>query len=268
MKDLSICSQISGYWNWRAASFDATSCRQEPWVDVYSRALGLKPGAKVLDLGTGTGFLALGLAAKGYRVTGIDISERMLEIAGSKAGDLNLKVEFLRMPADKPDFAPGSFDAVVTRNLLWTLKDPWQAVKNWALVLRNNGRIIISDGLWRPVTAVQKISSFFLDILNGLSGKKLDHPEKFKKMYQPIDPELPFGMGLFAWQAEKLLKDCGFIFTIKHELEFAENPYTTKGRYFPGYGRFFILSATRGSGFPSPDTALHDTGPSAVQSHG
>lgn len=246
MKDLSICSQISGYWNWRAASFDATSCRQKPWVEVYARALALKPGAKILDLGTGTGFLALGLAAKGYRVTGIDISERMLEIAGNKARDLNLEVEFLRMPADIPDFTPGYFDAVVTRNLVWTLKDPWQAVKNWALVLRKNGRIIISDGIWRPVTPVQKISSFFLDMLNCLSRNRQDHPEKFKKMYQPIDPELPFGMGLFPWQAEQLLKDCGFISTIKHEREFAENPYTTKGRYFPGYGRFFILSATRG----------------------
>lgn len=246
MKDLSVCSQISGYWNWRAVSFDATSCRQEPWVDVYSKALNLRPGSRVLDLGTGTGFLALGLAARGYEVTGVDISEKMLEIADEKARGMNLKIEFLQMPADEPGLAPGSFDAVVTRNLVWTLKDPWHAVKNWSLLLRENGKLVVSDGVWRPVTAFQKISSFFLDTLHGLSRNRQNHPEKFKKMYKPIDPELPFGMGLHSRQAEKLLKDCGFVSITGHEHEFDENPYTQKGRYFPGYGRFFILSATRG----------------------
>ncbi len=245
MKDLSVYNQISGYWNWRAKSFDATSCRHEPWVEVYSRALGLGQGAKVLDLGTGTGFLALGLASRGFRVTGIDISEKMLEIARTKARDMNLEVEFVCMAADEPDFIPGSFDAVVVRNLVWTLKDPWQAVKNWSLLLGKNGRLVISDGIWRPVTIIQKISCYFLDILQLLNRDQEKHPEKFKKMYKPIDPELPFGMGLYAWQAEELLKDCGFSFIAGHEQEFEENPYTRKGRCFPGYGRFFIISATR-----------------------
>ncbi len=243
---MSVCPRIYGYWNWRAASFDATSCRQEPWVEVYARALALKPGAKVLDLGTGTGFLALGLAARGYRVTGIDISEKMLELAGNKARDMGLEVEFIHMPADEPDFTPGCFDAVVTRNLIWTLKDPWQAVKNWSFLLRANGRLVISDGIWRPVTAIQKMSGLFMDFLQKFGRDQENHPGKFKKMYKPVDPELPFGMGLYAWQAQKLLKDNGFVSITGHEQEFAENPYTRKGKFFPGYGQFFILSATRG----------------------
>ncbi|WP_051617369.1 class I SAM-dependent methyltransferase [Desulfonatronovibrio hydrogenovorans] len=246
MKDLSVCRHISSYWNWRAVSFDSTSCRHEPWVDIYSRVLSLPAGSKVLDAGTGTGFLALGLAGQGFKVTGIDISSRMLDIASKKAARMGLEVKFMQAGADDPPFAPGTMDAIVTRNLIWTLKDPWTTLRNWSILLRPGGRLVISDGMWRPVTLLQRVSSFMLEGIQKITGKGASHPEKFKQMYKKVDPDLPFGAGLYASQASELLVDCGFSSIVSHEHEFDENPYTANGKCFPGYGRFFILSATCG----------------------
>ena len=71
---------------------------------------GVPEGGKVLDLGCGTGGHAIRLAEMGYQVTGIDISQSMLDIAVQKAG--SLPVEFLQQ--DMRDLViPGQFDAVI-----------------------------------------------------------------------------------------------------------------------------------------------------------
>lgn len=244
MNDMSFLQPVQKYWDWRAESFDATSCRDEPWVNIFAGAVDLPPGSRILDAGTGTGFLALGLAKKGFKVTGIDISANMLEIAGKKARDMGLDVDFSRSGADDPPFAPGSFDAVVARNLLWTLKYPEDTLKNWAGLLRSGGRLVVSDGIWRPVSFLQKRFDSARELLQRFKKNRLIHPEVFKRMYKEVDQDLPFGCGLSLSQAEKLLTGCGYVSLMSHEHKFQVNPYTVQGELFPGYGRFFILSAS------------------------
>jgi len=69
---------------------------------------------RILDLATGTGTVALLLAQRGYRVTGVDISEAMLEQAREKAATMGLEVQFIRRDAAELDLPEGSFDAVVS----------------------------------------------------------------------------------------------------------------------------------------------------------
>jgi ubiquinone/menaquinone biosynthesis C-methylase UbiE len=69
---------------------------------------------RILDLATGTGTIALLLAQRGYRVTGVDISEAMLERAREKAAAMGLEVQFLRRDAAELDLPAGSFDAAVS----------------------------------------------------------------------------------------------------------------------------------------------------------
>lgn len=57
--------------------------------------LNLKPGAKVLDLGCGQGRISIPLAEQGYEVTGIDISEDLLNEASRRARDSNQRIEFI-----------------------------------------------------------------------------------------------------------------------------------------------------------------------------
>jgi len=78
-------------------------------ADLIVSALGIAPAGRLLDVGCGVGRHALELARRGYRVTGIDISEGMLAEARRAAAVGGLEVEWIR--ADAARFvAPGSFD--------------------------------------------------------------------------------------------------------------------------------------------------------------
>jgi len=87
---------------------------------VYQRIaeLAAAPGARVLDVGCGTGNVSLACAARGADVIGIDINAGMLEIARTKANetDLDGSVELVELGAMEIEdrFEPASVDAVVS----------------------------------------------------------------------------------------------------------------------------------------------------------
>ncbi len=75
--------------------------------------LGIKPGAKVLDLGCGIGRHSLELARRGFQVTGLDRTQSYLQKAGKQADEERLNVEFVH--DDMRVFSrPGSFDSVLS----------------------------------------------------------------------------------------------------------------------------------------------------------
>jgi SAM-dependent methyltransferase len=76
---------------WRAAMPPEATTAE---ADFFARHLALTPGARVLDVACGDGRLALELARRGYRVTGVDISEEFLAAARRSAGDEGLAVEW------------------------------------------------------------------------------------------------------------------------------------------------------------------------------
>jgi len=63
--------------------------------------LGLKEGQEILDIGCGTGRHSLALAAAGFKVTGIDLSEDQLQIARAKAVEQGLPVDLIRGDASR-----------------------------------------------------------------------------------------------------------------------------------------------------------------------
>jgi D-alanine-D-alanine ligase len=81
-------------------------------VDFVVEALALEPGARVLDLACGHGRHSLELARRGYRVTGLDLSEPSLAIARQAASQASLDVEFIHGDMREIPFT-GEFDAVI-----------------------------------------------------------------------------------------------------------------------------------------------------------
>ncbi|MFG2912191.1 class I SAM-dependent methyltransferase [Kitasatospora sp. NPDC048298] len=146
---------IAEYWDAAAAAFD-----QEPdhglragpvraaWV---RRVRGWVPGgpADVLDVGCGTGSLALLLAADGHRVTGVDLAPRMVGRARAKLVAAGLTARFLVGDAGAPPLRDGSFDVLLSRHLLWTLPEPERALRAWVRLLRPGGRLVLVEGRWR-----------------------------------------------------------------------------------------------------------------------
>lgn len=102
----------------------------------------------VLDVGTGTGFLARLAAELGHRVTAIDVADAML--AASTVRDTDEEVAFAVGDAVAPPFAAESFDVVVSRSLLWTLREPGRAFASWWRLLRPGGRVVAIYGLATP----------------------------------------------------------------------------------------------------------------------
>lgn len=151
---------LNRYWDGRARTYDAQQQDRErlrvdhaAWGRVFTEALP-EAVVDVLDVGTGSGFLAFLLADLGRTIVGTDLSTGMLDIARARAEERQR--EGLPAPvfqvgdAVAPDFPPGSFDAVVNRYVMWTLHDPLTALSRWQRLLRPGGMIAVVDAPWFP----------------------------------------------------------------------------------------------------------------------
>ncbi len=105
--------------------------------------------ADVLDLGCGTGSLALLAAEEGHRVTAVDFSPRMAALATAKLAGTGARV--LVGDAARPPVAEGAFDVVMVRHVLWALPDPAEMLRRWTRLLRKGGRLVLVEGRWGSV---------------------------------------------------------------------------------------------------------------------
>ena len=104
--------------------------------------------ANILDIGCGTGSLSVVLARLGHKVTGIDLSPKMISLARAKAAMQGCQVEFQVMDAAFPQLAHKQFDVIVCRHLLWALPEPEQVLQNWVELLKPKGRLLLIEGYW------------------------------------------------------------------------------------------------------------------------
>ena len=101
---------------------------REAWCRLLQRHLGDEP-RRVLDVGTGTGFLALRCAEIGHDVTAIDVSEAMLAVGRATAARAGLAVNFVLGSSELEAVAGQTFDAIVCRHLVWTLPQPERTLR-------------------------------------------------------------------------------------------------------------------------------------------
>lgn len=136
-------------WDRRAATWDHHGVTGLPKViaAVLDRS-EIEPGGVAVDLGCGTGALALPLAERGAKVTAVDLSRSMADLLEKKAADAGLStVTCVVAPVEHYELPPASVDLVVSNYALHHLRDPDKqaVVRSAATWLRPGGRLVIGD---------------------------------------------------------------------------------------------------------------------------
>src|SRR3954447_27070751 len=126
-----VKQQVAAHWDRRAAHFDedfghsiGSPAERAAWDRILYLVIPSGGPLDALDAGCGTGFLALELAARGHRVTGVDFAPSMLAEARRKAAERGASIRFEEADAEQLPFSANSFELVVSRHVLWTLPHP------------------------------------------------------------------------------------------------------------------------------------------------
>jgi len=121
----------------------------QSWRRRTVKSLGLEPGARVLDLATGTGDLALLIAnaVPTARVVGLDPSEKMLEVARTKVEKAGLlaRIELVQGDAEALPFADASFDGVTIAFGIRNVPNRERALAEMARVTKPGGRVAVLE---------------------------------------------------------------------------------------------------------------------------
>jgi ubiquinone/menaquinone biosynthesis C-methylase UbiE len=149
-----IKAAVSRYWSGRAAGFDQgashgvlSEAQHQAWLALLCEVAG-PPPLTVLDIGCGTGFLAMRMAELGHTAVGIDLSEEMLAVARRKAEASRLPVTFRLGDAEAPPQDNAPYDVILERHVIWTLPQPREALRAWRGLLKPGGLLVLIEGIF------------------------------------------------------------------------------------------------------------------------
>lgn len=153
---MSVQEQLQDMWTSGSQEYDQIVERQlrnhrdvDHWRRELAGRLGDAP-LDVLDLGCGPGFFSIVLARLGHRVASIDSSEGMVRAARRNLRWNGVRADVRQADVVALDGVPeSSVDAIVSRDVVWTLYDPAAAYRRWIQVLRPGGVVLVYDGDYR-----------------------------------------------------------------------------------------------------------------------
>jgi ubiquinone/menaquinone biosynthesis C-methylase UbiE len=133
-------------WNAPAGRYDEISRSIADAIEHAVERLQPAPGARVLDLATGTGWGSRVLAQRfpQVKVVGADIADQMLAHARAAAATLRLDIEYRHADAERLPFADGSFDGIVSTMGVMFVGKPEAAAAELARVVRKGGRVVLA----------------------------------------------------------------------------------------------------------------------------
>jgi SAM-dependent methyltransferase len=155
---------------WSIGDYDRlASYGSAPEAAHLVRFAGVQPGDRVLDVGTGSGLVAITAAQRGSRVTGVDPSPALLAKAGENAalagcGD----IEWHAGAAELLPFADASFDVVLSQYAHMFSPDPEAAAREMLRVLKPAGRIAFAA--WTPDGVAPRLMGLTFRYLPPMPG--------------------------------------------------------------------------------------------------
>ena len=145
-------------------------------IDFIEKEIKKDKSKKILDIGCGTGRHSIELAKRGHNVTGIDLSECMLEMAKQKAKVAKVKVEFIKADARYLKFEK-EFDLALILceggfSLMETDEMNYMILQSASRSLKDNGKLILTtlNGLFPLYHSVKDFINS-----NSVDGKSQDN---------------------------------------------------------------------------------------------
>lgn len=136
--------QHPSHWDDHVLVYEAVF---EPFSTEFAKAavvaMDLDPGAKVLDVGCGSGGTALLLAAQGHAVTAIDASAGMIDRVSARANEAGLAIDARIMDGQILGFADGIFDAALSVFGVILFPDAVRGLAGMRRVVKPGGRIAV-----------------------------------------------------------------------------------------------------------------------------
>jgi len=229
---------VRKYWDHRSKVYPKYSADEEHtlWKQYLSNAIGPEP-RKILDVGTGTGIIAMMLYELGYNVTGVDFSMDMMNAAKEKSKEIGADVRFMEGDVENLEFEDGSFDCVTARHVLWTMAHPEKAVKEWVRMVKPGGKIVIIDGYWATKGVLPKVSGglTYLRLFFKFGGA---YPHNYKK---DINNNLPNPHGIKKEQITRYMSGAGVTDLSITDLKLLRE---TRRKHLPWYMKYSYNSPT------------------------
>lgn len=133
---------------WMTGDYDLFSRYMEKDSEQFFRRLYFAPGTRLLDVGCGSGQLALIAARAGARVTGCDIATNWIEKARTRAAAEGLDIVFEEGDAESLPYADAQFDAVTSLFGAMFAPRPDLVAAELTRVCRPGGMIVMAN--WTP----------------------------------------------------------------------------------------------------------------------
>ena len=241
-----IKDRVTNYWTERAESFfeqrqhELNSSKAGKWLFEIKKKMGEAFGdrtLKILDVGCGAGYFPVLLGKEGQEVTGIDLTQKMIDEARELIrlnGPYEKSVEVKVMDAEELSFEDETFDMVITRNLTWTLPHPVEAYREWRRVLKKGGLLLNFDAEYAK-------GAHNLKTLENLAHRNIS--DKLKDECHEIYHMLTISaLDRPEWDRE-ILERLGYC-NIQCDTGFADRIFSEKDEfYIPD--RMFMISARK-----------------------
>jgi len=171
-------------WDAGGETYDLVSRGIADAIEHAVDRLNPQPGERVLDVGTGTGWAARSIAARGATVTGVDLGTEVIEAARTLSNGHH--IDFRVGDAEALPFPDNHFDAVISTFGVMFVRNPEAAAAELARVVRPGGRVVLAT--WATGGSVQEMFQLI-------------------KSYRPVEdnpPPSPFEWGRTARLTELL----------------------------------------------------------------
>jgi ubiquinone/menaquinone biosynthesis C-methylase UbiE len=160
--------RVAGDWDtMRLAYYD------ERVIEKMAEVSGVDATSEVADVGTGTGFVAAGIAPRVRRVVGIDNAPAMLEAARENLRALGASnVELAAGEVERLPLEDGSVDAAFANMVLHHAEHPIAMLLEMARVVRPGGTVAITDEVEHPYAWMREEHA---DIWLGFGRRQVEH---------------------------------------------------------------------------------------------